>query len=144
MEMDALLNMVFAAVISGLGWWIKSQHDEIRRVTILLNRTREELGRDYVSKIDSNQVLMQIMSKFDKLEEKIDRLMERQAKWPFWRQLQQQYQAEARKARRAAQRQKEKEREELMEAIAWSLSGMAAIGGVGALIYFLGRYMEKW
>ena len=77
MEMDALLNMVFAAVISGLGWWIKSQHDEIRRVTILLNRTREELGRDYVSKTDSNQVLMQIMSKFDKLEEKIDRLMER-------------------------------------------------------------------
>jgi hypothetical protein len=43
MEMDALLNMVFAAVISGLGWWIKSQHDEIKRVTILLNRTREEL-----------------------------------------------------------------------------------------------------
>lgn len=77
MEMDALLNMVFAAVISGLGWWIKSQHDEIRRVTILLNRTREELGRDYVSKADSNQVLMQIMNKFDKLEEKIDRLMER-------------------------------------------------------------------
>ena len=36
MEMDALLNMVFAAVISGLGWWIKSQHDEIKRVTILL------------------------------------------------------------------------------------------------------------
>jgi len=75
MEMDALLNMVFAAVISGLGWWIKSQHDEIKRVTILLNRTREELGRDYVSKSDSNQVLMQIMNKFDKLEEKIDRLI---------------------------------------------------------------------
>ena len=77
MELDVLLNMVFAAIISGLGWWIKSQHDEIKRVTILLNRTREELGRDYVSKADSNQVLLQIMSKFDKLEEKIDRLMER-------------------------------------------------------------------
>jgi|TARA_R110001592_G_scaffold31064_4_gene110111 Tfp pilus assembly protein PilO len=77
MEMDALLNMVFAAVISGLGWWIKSQHDEIKRVTILLNRTREELGKDYVSKADSNQVLLQIMTKFDKIEEKIDRLMER-------------------------------------------------------------------
>jgi len=75
MEMDALLNMVFAAVISGLGWWIKSQHDEIKRVTILVNKTREELGRDYVSKSDSNQVLMQIMNKFDKLEEKIDRLI---------------------------------------------------------------------
>jgi hypothetical protein len=50
MEMDALLNMVFAAVISGLGWWIKSQHDEIKRVTILLNRTREEMAKEYVTK----------------------------------------------------------------------------------------------
>jgi hypothetical protein len=76
-EMDALLNMVFAAVISGLGWWIKAQHDEIKRVTILLNRTREEMSKEYVTKSDSNQVLAQIMNKFDRLEEKIDRLMER-------------------------------------------------------------------
>jgi Tfp pilus assembly protein PilO len=77
MEMDALLNMVFAAVISGLGWWIKAQHDEIKRVTILLNRTREEMAKEYVTKSDSSEVLSQIMNKFDRLEEKIDRLMER-------------------------------------------------------------------
>ena len=77
MEMDALLNMVFAAVISGLGWWIKAQHDEIKRVQILLNRTREELAKEYVTKADSSEVLSQIMNKFDRLEEKIDRLMER-------------------------------------------------------------------
>jgi len=77
MEMDVLLNMLFAAVISGLGWWIKAQHDEIKRVTILLNRTREEMSKEYVTKSDSNQVLAQIMNKFDRLEEKIDRLMER-------------------------------------------------------------------
>ena len=73
MEMDALLNMLFAAVISGLGWWIKAQHDEIKRVTILLNRTREEMAKEYVTKADSSE----IMNKFDRLEEKIDRLMER-------------------------------------------------------------------
>ena len=77
MEMDALLNMVFAAVISGLGWWIKSQHDEIKRVTILLNRTREEMAKEFVSKSDSCAVLTQIMNKFDRIEEKIDRLMEK-------------------------------------------------------------------
>tara|TARA_Y100000389_G_scaffold200192_1_gene240082 strand:+ start:1181 stop:1414 length:234 start_codon:yes stop_codon:yes gene_type:complete len=77
MEMDALLNMLFAAVISGLGWWIKAQHDEIKRVTILLNRTREEMAKEYVTKTDSSEVLSQIMNKFDRLEEKIDRLMER-------------------------------------------------------------------
>ena len=77
MEMDAILNILFAVVISGLGWWIKTQKEELDRVRILLNRTREELAKDYVSKTDSNQVLAQIMSKFDRLEEKIDRLMER-------------------------------------------------------------------
>jgi Tfp pilus assembly protein PilO len=77
MEMDAILNILFAVVISGLGWWIKTQKEELDRVRILLNRTREELAKDYVSKADSNQVLSQIMSKFDRLEEKIDRLMER-------------------------------------------------------------------
>jgi len=43
----------------------------------LLNRTREELAKEYVTKADSNQVLGQIMSKFDRIEEKIDRLVER-------------------------------------------------------------------
>ena len=60
--------------------------------------------------------------------------------WDKW----QLYQAEARKARRAAQKQKEKERAELMQAIAWSLSGLASLGGIGALLFFIGRYMEKW
>jgi Tfp pilus assembly protein PilO len=80
MEMDALLNMVFAAVISGLGWWIKSQHDEIKRVTILLNRTREEMAKEYVTKSDNTVVLDRVMVRFDRLEEKIDRLMERSVK----------------------------------------------------------------
>jgi len=43
----------------------------------LLNRTREEMAKEYVTKSDSSEVLSQIMNKFDRLEEKIDRLMER-------------------------------------------------------------------
>jgi len=42
-----------------------------------LNRTREEMAKEYVTKADSSEVLSQIMNKFDRLEEKIDRLMER-------------------------------------------------------------------
>ena len=77
LEMDVLLNILFAVVIGGLGWWLKAQHDELKRVTILLNRTREEMSKEYVTKADSSEVLSQIMNKFDRLEEKIDRLMER-------------------------------------------------------------------
>jgi Tfp pilus assembly protein PilO len=71
------LNILFAVVISGLGWWIKTQKEELDRVRILLNRTREEMAKEYVTKNDSSQVLSQIMNKFDKLEEKIDKLMAR-------------------------------------------------------------------
>jgi|TARA_R110000823_G_scaffold196026_5_gene327346 Tfp pilus assembly protein PilO len=84
MEMDAILNILFAAVISGLGWWIKTQKEEIDRVRVLLNKTREEsaqtlaaIAKEYVTKSDSSQVLNQIMNKFDRIEEKIDRLMEK-------------------------------------------------------------------
>jgi len=77
MEMGALWNVGLTAGFGFIVWWAKTQHNELGRVTILLNKTREELGRDYVSKADSNQVLSQIMNKFDRIEEKIDRLMER-------------------------------------------------------------------
>ena len=77
MEMDALINVGLTAAIGGLGWWLKSQHDELGRVRILLNRTREELAKEYVSKVENNTVMDLVMDRFDRLEEKIDRLMER-------------------------------------------------------------------
>jgi len=58
-------------------WWIKSQKEELDRVRILLNRTREEMAKEYVTKADSSAVMSQIVAKFDRIEEKIDRLMER-------------------------------------------------------------------
>jgi len=54
------------------------------------------------------------------------------------------WQAEARKARRAAQKQKEKEREELVEMLMMCLGCMFAVSGMAALVFALGRYMEKW
>ena len=60
--------------------------------------------------------------------------------WDKW----QLYQAEARKARKAAQKQKEKEREELVEMVMMCLGCLFAISAMAALIFALGRYMEKW
>tara|TARA_R100001443_G_scaffold108933_1_gene119891 strand:+ start:334 stop:567 length:234 start_codon:yes stop_codon:yes gene_type:complete len=77
MEMDALINVGLTAAVGGLGWWLKSQHNELGRVQILLNKTREELAKEYVSKVENNTVMDRVMDRFDRLEEKIDRLMER-------------------------------------------------------------------
>ncbi len=77
MEMDALINIGLTAAIGGLGWWLKAQHSELGRVQILLNKTREEMAKEYVTKTDSSTVMNQIVARFDRIEEKIDRLMER-------------------------------------------------------------------
>ena len=77
MEMNALINVGLAASIGGLGWWLKAQHAELGRVQILLNKTREEMAKEYVTKADSTTVMSQIVARFDRIEEKIDRLMER-------------------------------------------------------------------
>tara|TARA_B100000902_G_C27218943_1_gene868556 strand:- start:665 stop:898 length:234 start_codon:yes stop_codon:yes gene_type:complete len=77
MEMNALINIGLTAAIGGLGWWLKAQHSELGRVQILLNKTREEMAKEYVTKTDSSTVMNQIVARFDRIEEKIDRLMER-------------------------------------------------------------------
>ncbi len=77
MEMNALINLCLTTAIGGLGWWIKTQHAELGRVQILLNKTREEMAKEYVTKADSTAVMNQIVARFDRIEEKIDRLMER-------------------------------------------------------------------
>jgi len=77
MEMNALINLGLTTAIGGLGWWLKAQHSELGRVQILLNKTREEMAKEYVTKTDSTAVMNQIVARFDRIEEKIDRLMER-------------------------------------------------------------------
>jgi len=73
MEMTDLWSSVLTLGIGFIGFVLRGYVIELSRLRILLNRTREE----YVTKSDSNQVLTQIMSKFDRIEEKLDRLVER-------------------------------------------------------------------
>ena len=54
------------------------------------------------------------------------------------------WQAEARRARKAAIRQQEKEREELLEMIMICVGCFFAVSGMVALVYALGKYMDKW
>ena len=71
--MTDLWSSVLTLGVGFIGFVLRGYVLEVQRLQILLNRTREE----YVTKVDSNQVLSQIMSKFDRIEEKLDRLVER-------------------------------------------------------------------
>ena len=78
MEFDShiIWNIILTLVIAPLAWWIRTSHDEIRRQDILLNKTREEIARDYVSKRELEQDLDRILNAIQKLSEKLDRMQE--------------------------------------------------------------------
>jgi|TARA_B100001971_G_C18227870_1_gene561807 hypothetical protein len=78
MEINMYLfwNSVLTLVIAPLILVIRAQIGELRRIDILLNKTREEIGRDYVSKMEMETVLDRIMNAIDRLSQKVDRLFE--------------------------------------------------------------------
>tara|TARA_R110000824_G_scaffold332589_1_gene519169 strand:+ start:384 stop:617 length:234 start_codon:yes stop_codon:yes gene_type:complete len=77
MDVDTLINTFFTASIAGIGWWLKAQHDELRRVQILVNRTREELAKEYSTKVESNTSIDRVITRLDALDGKMDRMLER-------------------------------------------------------------------
>ena len=78
MEFDThkIWNIILTLVIAPLAWWVRTTHDEMRRQDILLNKTREEIARDYVSKRELEQDLTRILNAIQKLSEKLDRMQE--------------------------------------------------------------------
>ena len=76
MELDALWSSILTGGLGFLIWWVKSQHDELKRISILLNKTREELAKEYSTKIESNASIDRVLASLDALDSKIDRILE--------------------------------------------------------------------
>jgi hypothetical protein len=71
-----IVDMVLGSSMALGVWWIRYQHAELRRVTILLNRTREELAREYVSIHRQETDVGRVIDRLDRLEAKLDKLFE--------------------------------------------------------------------
>jgi hypothetical protein len=69
-------NIVLTAGLGLLSWILKEKSDELNRVTILLNRTREEVAKEYVTKVEVHADINRVLDRLDRLDEKLDRLME--------------------------------------------------------------------
>jgi hypothetical protein len=54
-----------------------TSYDELKRVTVLLNRTREEVAKEYVSVARQQSDMDRVIDRLDRLEGKLDRLIER-------------------------------------------------------------------
>jgi len=75
--MDSMIwNAVLTLLVGLLGWVLREKSAELQRVTILLNRTREEMAKEYVTKAEVHADINRVLDRLDRLESKIDRLME--------------------------------------------------------------------
>jgi len=69
-------NILLTLVVAPLLYTIRSNASETKRVDILLNKTREEMAKDYVTKTELESDMERVFAILDKIEEKLDRLFE--------------------------------------------------------------------
>tara|TARA_B100001939_G_C16522916_1_gene438672 strand:+ start:42 stop:284 length:243 start_codon:yes stop_codon:yes gene_type:complete len=69
-------NIIITLVLAPIFYSIRQNTTEAKRLDILLNKTREELAKDYVTKNESREVMNDLLDRLEKLDEKIDKLFE--------------------------------------------------------------------
>jgi hypothetical protein len=80
MTTEMLWSLGLSGALGLVGWILKSHVDELKRLQILLNRTREEVARDYVTRADVHADINRVLTRLDNLDKKIDELMRSLAK----------------------------------------------------------------
>ena len=71
-----LWNLILSVLLGLIGWVLHEKAGELKRVTILLNRTREEMAKEYVTKVEVHADINRVLDRLDRLDEKLDRLMQ--------------------------------------------------------------------
>ena len=79
METSTLVwNLITSFFVALVMFMLKHASDEQKRIQILLNKTREEIARDHITRAEVRADLEKIMERFDsgfeRLEAKIDTL----------------------------------------------------------------------
>jgi len=69
---NIFITLVLAPVLYG----IRQNTEESKRLDILLNKTREEIAREYVTKTELRDDMGVLMDRIDKIGEKLDKLFE--------------------------------------------------------------------
>ena len=71
-----LWNAALSLVVGVIGWVLKDKAGELARISILLNKTREEIAKDYVTKSEVHADINRVMNRLEVLDAKLDRLIE--------------------------------------------------------------------
>lgn len=77
--MEVLIwNVVLSFISAILIWVLKAHADEVKRISILLSKTREENAEKFVTRGDVHNDINRILARLDRLDEKLDAYMKEQ------------------------------------------------------------------
>ena len=71
MEIDLVWNIIITLIIIPFAWAFNKMFAEVKRLQILLNKTREE----YASKEDLRDTSTRVMDTLHRLEDKLDKVL---------------------------------------------------------------------
>tara|TARA_B100001939_G_scaffold107638_1_gene93031 strand:- start:19 stop:282 length:264 start_codon:yes stop_codon:yes gene_type:complete len=69
-----LWDLIITLIILPAGFLVRSLLAEQRRLDILVNKTREEVARDYVTRQSMDMTFQRIMDSIERIDEKLDRI----------------------------------------------------------------------
>ena len=76
MDLNTIWSAGLSVLMGALWFFIKEKFEDVKRVEHLLNITREEMARDYATNSEVQRVTDHIDQRFNRLEAKIDQLIQ--------------------------------------------------------------------
>ena len=75
LELSTVWSTILTLLVGLIGYMMNEKFRELARISILLNKTREEVARDNVTQAEVERITDHIDQRFNRLEEKIDQLI---------------------------------------------------------------------
>jgi archaellum component FlaC len=69
-------NVLITLILAPIWFQIRQNSSELKRQDILINKTREEIAKEYVTKDELRNDMSTLMDRMDKISEKLDKLFE--------------------------------------------------------------------
>jgi cbb3-type cytochrome oxidase subunit 3 len=73
MEVTSLIDVLLGLVVAGVAWFLSEQNKEQKRLSILINRTRE----DYATRMELRDDMNKVMDALHRVEDKLDKVLSR-------------------------------------------------------------------
>lgn len=74
MDATVLWNLVLTVLLGAVAFFMSAKFKELDRLSILLNKTREEIARDHITRAEFRADMKELLERFDRIEAKLDTL----------------------------------------------------------------------